>query len=234
MEDNYYKAKINEELKRFNSLYNYKFIIEQEAVEDNQELPPLPDQGGENTQIPPAPNETLPPMPTDSGSELPPVPDDTNTPALVPPSEQPESDESATEEIDVTELVNITRSLKKDIEATKDKDNSSTQKMDSLFSKLGDLENKLSSMDSLITKIDSLSQKVENMKPPTPVEKLEMRSLDSYPFNQKPNDFFNEKQQQMRMSGKNEYVLTKDEVENYGKDEIRKSFFPVDDFDNIF
>ena len=53
-----------------------------------------------------------------------------------------------------------------------------------------------------------------------------MRSLDSGPFNQKPQQFFNDKQEEMRRSGKNEYVLTKGDVENYGKYDMMKSFNP--------
>jgi hypothetical protein len=64
------------------------------------------------------------------------------------------------------------------------------------------------------------------MKPETPQEKLEMRSLDSYPFNQRPNQFFDQKQGEMRSSGKNEYVLTKQEVEDYSPDNIKASFNP--------
>jgi hypothetical protein len=64
------------------------------------------------------------------------------------------------------------------------------------------------------------------MKPETPQEKLEMRSLDSYPFNQKPNEFFNQKQGEMRASGKNEYVLTKQDVQDYSPDTIKTSFNP--------
>ena len=63
----------------------------------------------------------------------------------------------------------------------------------------------------------------EELKPSTPVEKLEMRSLDSYPFNEKPQEFFNHKMGDMQKSGKNEYILTKDEVENYPVD-IKNTF----------
>ena len=101
--------------------------------------------------------------------------------------------------------------------------------MDDVFTKLNDLESKLSEMDQIMSKIDELGHKVEEMKPQTPQEKLEMRSLDSYPFNEKPQEFFAHKMGEMKASGKNEYVLTKDEVQNYSKDEIRKSFNPEDD-----
>jgi hypothetical protein len=56
-----------------------------------------------------------------------------------------------------------------------------------------------------------------------------MRSLDSYPFSQKPQEFFTHKQEEMRASGKNEYVLTKNEVENYSKEHLAQSFNPYKD-----
>jgi hypothetical protein len=84
-------------------------------------------------------------------------------------------------------------------------------------------------MDSILVKIDQLGNQIQNIKEPTPVEKLEMRSLDSYPFNQKPQEFFANKQSEMRASGKNEYILTKSDVENYSQDEIEKTFNPSQD-----
>jgi hypothetical protein len=62
------------------------------------------------------------------------------------------------------------------------------------------------------------------MKEKTPQEKLELRSLDSYPFNQNPQEFFAQKQPEMAQSGKNEYVLTKQDIDNYSTDIIRNSF----------
>ena len=96
--------------------------------------------------------------------------------------------------------------------------------MDDVFSKLGELETLLAEMDQLVSKIDQLGAQVQQMKPETPQEKLEMRSLDSYPFNQRPTEFFNQKQGEMRASGKNEYVLTKQDVQDYSPDTIKTSF----------
>jgi hypothetical protein len=77
-----------------------------------------------------------------------------------------------------------------------------------------------------MSKIDQLGVEVAASKPKTEVERLEMRSLDSYPFNEKPQEFFAHKQGEMRASGKNEYILTKDDVENYSPEEIKTSFNP--------
>lgn len=146
--------------------------------------------------------------------------------AGAPPTDAAAPAAPETEELDITDLVNMTKSIKNDMDKNKDEGNSVMQKMDSVFGKLNDLEQKLAQMDSVISKIDELGSKIEQVKPKTPQEKLEMRSLDSYPFNQHPQDFFAQKQNEMEMTGKNEYVLTKDDIQNYGKDQIMKSFNP--------
>lgn len=138
----------------------------------------------------------------------------------------PMADDDTTEEIDITDLVNMIKDVKRDIDDEKENP-IEDQKMDDVFSKLGELESKLGEMDKVLAKIDALGAEVQSIKPPTPVEKLEMRSLDSGPFNQKPNEFFQQKQEEMKKSGKNEYVLTKADVENYGKYDMMKSFNPT-------
>jgi hypothetical protein len=140
----------------------------------------------------------------------------------------PEMD--STEELDITDLVDMTKSIKKDLENHTQDQGSVVAKMDDVFSKLGELETKLAEMDNLVAKIDGLGSKIEQMKPQTPQEKLEMRSLDSYPFNEKPQEFFAHKQGEMQASGKNEYVLTKDDIENY-PDDIKGTFNPENEED---
>ena len=78
--------------------------------------------------------------------------------------------------------------------------------------------------DSIFEKINSLENKIEKYREKTPEERLHLRSLDSYPFNQKLTDFFEDKKEDMEMSGKNEYVLTDDEVQNFSPNEIKKTF----------
>jgi hypothetical protein len=218
MVDNYYKTKamlekkLQEELNRYRAINKYgtKMIMEQDApaldapVDD---LPPAPDAGGD---LPPLPDAggNMPPAP-DAGGDMPPAPDAMDT-----------------EEIDITDLVNMTKNIKNDLENNKTDNASVIGKMDDVFTKLGDLEQKLAQMDAVMAKIDELGAKVEASKPKTGVEKLEMRSLDSYPFNEKPQEFFAHKQGEMAASGKNEYVLTKDEVNNYPTDIIKTSFNP--------
>ena len=170
------------------------------------------------------------PLPPAAGEDLPPA-DAPEMEAPMPPAAPlPDSPEmSETEEVDVTDLVNMTKNIKNELESSKMEHDGVIQKMDTVFSKLDDLESKLTNMDAILSKIDELGTKVQEMKPPTPEEKLEMRSLDSYPFSQKPQEFFTHKQEEMRASGKNEYVLTKNEVENYSKEHLIQSFNPYKD-----
>lgn len=201
----------SKELNRFRAINKYKFITEQEAP-----LPAAPaDPAAVPTDMPPAPPEGAEEFGSTSG--------DTETPEA---SAEMSAEDDTTEEIDITDLVNMTKSIKKQLDDQPKADAGVTQKMDDVFTKLGELEAKLGEMDTVLNKIDQLGAEIEQSKPKTPVEKLEMRSLDSYPFNQNPTEFFNEKQREMKASGKNEYVLTKGDVENYGKYEIMKSFNP--------
>jgi hypothetical protein len=203
------EQKLHEELMRFKSINKYgkKMIMEQEATDL-----PTPDPAADAAAGADAPLDT----PVDGATE----------PIADVPTE-PEMD--STEEIDITDLVNMTKSIKKDIDDNKVEHDGVMNKMDDVFSKLSDLEGKLSQMDSVMAKIDQLGSKVETMKEPTAQEKLEMRSLDSYPFSQNPQQFFAVKQDEMRKSGKNEYVLTKQDVEDYPTDTIRQSFNPEEE-----
>jgi hypothetical protein len=181
------KKKLQEELNRFNQIYKYNFIVsEQEA--------PI------GADVPPPPAGDVPPPPP--GGDVPAAPPIEETPPSGAEATLPPTDE--TEEIDITDLVNMTKSIKKELESKKADDSGVVGKMDDIFTKLNDLEQKIASMDSVIEKIDMLGSKVEQMKPKSPEEKLELRSLDSYPFNQNPQQFFGNKQGEMRQTGKNE------------------------------
>jgi hypothetical protein len=202
------EQKLQEELNRYKAINKYgkTMIMEQDA-------PPTD----------PALDAVAPPADPALDAVAPPVdPTAPIDPAAAPADVPAETD--TTEEIDITDLVNMTKSLKKDVEDSKNENGDVIGKMDDVFTKLSDLESKLSQMDQVMAKIDELGAKVEASKPKTGVEKLEMRSLDSYPFNEKPQEFFAHKQGEMQASGKNEYVLTKNEVQNYPTDTIKTSF----------
>jgi hypothetical protein len=228
------EKKLLEEVKRFNAINKYgkKMIMEQDAPPP----PPAEDPAGDVPPPPPAGGDPL-------GGDVPPPPPVSGDAPMgdVPPPppggamDAPPMDEAGmggdTEEIDITDLVNMTKNIKNDLENNKQDNSAVINKMDDVFTKLNDLESKLAQMDQVMAKIDQLGATVEANKPKTEVEKLEMRSLDSYPFNEKPQEFFAHKQGEMRASGKNEYVLTKDDVENYPVDQIRSSFNQEDQKD---
>jgi len=213
------EKQLHEELMRYRSINQYgkKLIQEQEEPVGDAPLEDIPAEEPAGD----APVDDLPvdDLPVD---DLP----DGDAPLDDVPAEEPADGgmEADVEEVDITDLVNMTQNIKNDLDSSKSDNDQVMGKMGDLFSKLDDLESKLSKMDNLITKIDGLESKVENMKEPTPVERLEMRSLDSYPFSQIPSEFFSQKQLDMKASGKNEYVITKQDVADYNPGEMRDSF----------
>jgi len=218
-------SKTDNGLKRFREINGYtNYLFEQApppAPEDPNAIPPVEDPNA----VPVAGEQPLP----GGGADLPaePLPGEGLPPEGDASLEaDPSTADDTTEEVDITDLVNMIKDVKKNMDEPKQEDPGEIQKMDDIFSKLGELEAKLGDMDNVLAKIDQLGVEIQASKPKTPVEKLEMRSLDSYPFNTKPTEFFNEKQEEMRKTGKNEYVLTKGDVENYGKYDMMKSFNP--------
>ena len=203
-------VKILNEVMRYKSINNY--ISEQDAT-----LPPPPDAGA----VPPPPDAGAVPPPPDAGAVPPPppvggegVPPETVDISSDPDVEKIGGDSKKSKELDITDLVKSQQSVEKKQE----------EYFDNLFKHLEGLESKLSDMDSIMNKLNDLEAKVEKYRVKTPEEKLELRSLDSGPFNQKLTDFFEDKQEDMEKSGKNEYVLTKDDVESYSPGDIKKSF----------
>ena len=203
-------VKILNEVMRYKSINNY--ISEQDAT-----LPPPPDAGA----VPPPPDAGAVPPPPDAGAVPPPppvggegVPPETVDISSDPDVEKIGGDSKKSKELDITDLVKSQQSVEKKQE----------EYFDNLFKHLEGLESKLSDMDSIMNKLNDLEAKVEKYRVKTPEEKLELRSLDSGPFNQKLTDFFEDKQEDMEKSGKNEYVLTKDDVEAYSPGDIKKSF----------
>jgi hypothetical protein len=196
--------KILEEIKRHNSINTY--IMEQgELPPPPAEAAPAPDAGAAVPPPPPAPAEPTP-QPVDIEND-------------------PDVEEvgNETEELDVTDLVDTQKTF-----ADKQE-----EYFNNLFDQLKNLETKLGEMDNLVNTVNSLETKIEKMRPKTAEEKLELRSLDSGPFNQKLSEFFDDKMDDMEKSGKNEYVLTTDEVEEFSPSEIKGSFGEYDNEDEM-
>ena len=168
-----------------------------------------------------------PPPPPDAGAALPPPP---GAPADVAAGDVPPPQPVDTENDPDVEKVGGDKENKKEIEITdlvKSQENIEKKQeeyFDNLFKHLDELEGKLANMDQIVSKLNDLEAKVEKYRPKTPEEKLELRSLDSGPYNQKLSQFFEDKQEDFEKSGKNEYILTQDEVEEYSPNEIKRSF----------
>jgi hypothetical protein len=218
--------KILKEIERYRQINRY--ILEQDAPAD---APPPEDLGA---LAPPAGGVEAPPAPADAAAAPPPAPGAEGTDAEPQPidveiddevtkiDDEGESEEGGgdTEELDVTELVDS----QKNIESKQE------EYFNNLFSQLSNLESKLGEMDSLMNKLNSLESKIEKYREKTPEEKLELRTYDSYPFNQKLSDFFDDKQVEMEKSGKNEYILTQDDVTDINVNDIKGSFNDGDDY----
>ena len=222
-------VKIIEELKRFNEINRY-------IIKEQGEDPAL--TGGDTTADPALTGGSTPPPPAagaDATSD-PTVGADTATggtevPEPIDIDNDPDVEEvgagtgggedDETEEIDITDLVTNQQEMKE----------KQDEMMDTLFSRLDDLQGKLGHMDQIMNKINSLETKFDKYREKTPEEKLMLRSLDSYPYNQKLTDFFDDKKSEMDASGKNEYILTSDEVENFSPNEIKGTFNTFDEED---
>jgi hypothetical protein len=143
------------------------------------------------------------------------------------------ADDEEVEEIDVTAIVQGSDEAKEMAQqaVTVGQENSSYLK--SLTDKLSNLESQLSKMDTIASKIGKLEQDIK-----TPEEKLELRSLDSYPFNMKLSDYWEDKAskddryrissgEEMEDGKQKEFVLNPEEIQNdFSEDDIKKSFNP--------
>jgi len=188
-------TKIISEIQRYRSINNY---ISEQVGED---LAPLAPEAG--VAPPPATSTATPPPPPAAPGGAPTPIDVENDPDVDKiddsgKSEEGDKGESGSEELDITELVDS----QKNIEKKQD------DYFDNLFGQLTKLESRLGEMDAIMNKLNALENKIEKYREKTPQEKLELRSYDSYPFNQKLSQFFDDKQEEMEKTGKNDYVLT--------------------------
>jgi hypothetical protein len=211
--------KIINEIQRYRSID--KYIMEQAL---DAAPPPPPDPAAGLGAIAP------PPAPAGAGAPPPPAPttpqpiDIANDPDVEKidddgESEEKKDDSNESGELDITELVDSQKSIQ-----TKQ-----DEYFENLFGQLNKLESRLGEMDQIMSKLNTLEAKIEKYREKTPQEKLELRTYDSYPFNQKLSDFFTDKQEEMEKTGKHDYVLTSDEVSDINQNDIKKSFQPTED-----
>lgn len=240
---------LSEEIKRFKILNEYSFYAgnenddlekplllgtdleeaDEEGQMDNQDIEAdvndIGDELGVSDETPPNVNEPVDDMSGEegfddeeidfSGDDIP------EEEPIEEPIEEPVEDEV---EIDVTSIVKGSEEAKAAAEQAEQAANRTAQE---LMQKLSDLEVRLSKMDDVTAKIDGLEKEIIKRNP-TPVEKLEMRSLSSYPYSQKLTDYWSEKEgpyDVMNQEKQKEYVLTKNDVDsNYSDSQIKNSF----------
>ena len=224
--------KILEEITRFNSINRY--INEQELppppVEDPLADPlaagappvdPLADPAA--AAVPPVDPAAVPPAPESPTGDIPQPVDIENDPDV----EKVGEGDSNTQELDVTELVKSQKNVEEKQE----------EYFQQLFSHLENLENKLGEMDSIVNQLNSLEAKVEKYRNKSPEEKLKLRTLDSGPFDQTLSQYFEDKEDDFEKLGRDEYILTKDDVSDFSPKEIQKTFTDYDkdgEQDNVF
>ena len=214
--------KIIKEIERYKKINQY--ILEQVgAAPEEDVLGALAPAPGAEVAPAPAPAEaTPPPAPTTEPQPID-VESDPDVEKIDDEGESQEGgEESGSEELDITELVDS----QKNIETKQE------EYFNNLFNQLNDLQSKLSEMDNIMNKLNSLENKIEKYREKTPQEKLELRTYDSYPFSQKLSQFFDDKSEEMEKTGKNDYVLTADEVTDINVSDIKNSFQPGGGLDN--
>jgi hypothetical protein len=241
-------ALLSEELKRFKSLTDYNYYGDKNTIsenfpivsmEDDRRREPnvilgnamseadeteLSDDNLEATTDAEVNDETSEDLPDntpvdDTALDIPveevPV---AEVPAVEVPTEEPAGDEI---ELDVTELV-------KGSEAAKQSADSANSKIEQLIGMVDKLESQLSGMDTISNKIEDLEKEIERRNP-TPIEQLEMRSLDSFPYSVKLSDFWSDKSDRYDTGDKpeepKEYVLTQQDVDDdYSETSVEDSF----------
>ena len=244
------KELLKEQLKRFNTILEYTFMMDMEGDVPNGDKDKLlfdtdlSEQEEEVTdevpaepspeELPTEPTEELPEEPADEegseemdlgdspfGDELP-IEDEF---ADVPEMEEPAMGGEEEVEVDVTDIVDKT-------EEAKEEASQASSKIDDLLGKFSELEQKLTGMDAIINKMDELEKEVIERNP-SPTEKLSMRSMDSFPYSVKLTDFWNDREgydATGEEEEEKEYVLTQQDIDDeYNESDIKSSFNPKEE-----
>ncbi len=250
---------LNEDLERFKKLFKYDptkgstiteaktrkeapgyrdNMLTEDPEDEEGEEEPTAEEGGdeENTDFDfgeeGSPEEGGEEVPEEGGEE--PVEDEFGTAGEFSAADDLEdTEEDEVEEIDVTAIVKGSDDAKEMAQQAVTVGQQNSSYLQSLTDKLSNLEAQLTKMDTIASKIGKLEQDIK-----TPEEKLELRSLDSYPFNMKLSDYWEEKaatDKNYRISTgenvedgeKTEYVINPEDLDSdYSEDQIKSSFNP--------
>ena len=216
-------VKILNELRRYNSINRY--ITEQDAgalppppADEAGALPPPPEAGVEGAMPPPDAAMPGAPVAPDATAGTEPIAEPIDV-TSDPDVEKLDDKGKDKEDLEITDLVKSQKNVEKKQE----------EYFEQLFTQLTNLEDRLGDMDNIVNKLNSLEAKVEKYRTKSPEEKMELRSLDSGPFNQKLSTYFQDNEEKFEKQGKDEYILTQDEVEDYSPSDVKKSFRNFED-----
>jgi hypothetical protein len=145
-------------------------------------------------------------------------------------------DDSDIEEIDVTDIVKRADDAKNYSERAVKAAEEGKNMIHDLMTKFDSLQKSLSKIDSVANEINTIKSDIQSQRPK---EKLELRSLDSYPFNVKLTDYWNDdklKDNYEVNSGKPDgesqdgqvkvWKLNPEDTKEYNPTDIKKSFVP--------
>lgn len=209
--------------KRFTKLFEYSFNTQ--LVEDDEDMGDIPN-GDPNSMPQDTTNQQGDMQDTAPMSEL---PQDGEASAEDPMVDQGmefdevemDAPEEDVEEIDVTELTDNQVNMQNDISSLDNKFSSLITHVEKLTSKIDDI---ISKTDKTEEELAHINQEIVKRNP-TETEKLNIRSMDSYPFNIKPNEYWETKAKEnpnydvysnneVNPSDEVEYTLTQDEIDN--------------------
>jgi hypothetical protein len=131
------------------------------------------------------------------------------------------------EEIDVTAIVTKSDEAKTSADLAVQSSQETNTYVKDLMDKFSNLEAQLGKMDTIMAKVS----KIEDTNK-TPNEKLEMRSLDSFPYSMKLTDYWEDKvsdptsNYEATENDEETFEITKDDLTDYDELDIKNSFNP--------
>ena len=150
--------------------------------------------------------------------------------------EEEGEEDSDVEEIDVTDIVKRADDAKGYAEKAVSAAEEGKNMISDLMTKFEALQQSLSKIDTVATELNTIKKDIQSQKPK---EKLELRSLDSYPFNVKLTDYWNDEKLKANYeitSGAPDaeskdgevkvWKLDPNEAKDYSNVDIKKSFVP--------
>ena len=259
------KKTLAEAQKQFMRLCEWSYVpstLEEDDMEQDQipndDMSQNPQGGmGNNENMPPMGNDQMAPMDNNqamgddmsqNNNQMPPM--DNNQPMdneSMPPMEDEIGDMGNLEDIDEPEDLEEDDVI--DVDQLTDAQETMNTKVISVGQDLGKVDSKISKLFATLEKmeqmIDNNNQEIQNFKKefekrnPTQTEKLNLRSLDSYPFNVSPQKYWADKgiDPNSNYSGyadndeptTQEYELTNNDVDNFDERSIERSFDVADE-----